>query len=68
LQDAPMNHAKTGPDVSRADFLFCRVSAQWGWSAEDIAAKLMELSSKAQEEGDRYAERTAKKASLSIGR
>lgn len=66
LAGAPPNHAGEGVDVSRADFLWCRISAQTGWNIEDTAARLMELSSKARENGESYATRTARNAAISV--
>ena len=40
------------PDISRADFTFCLLAIDWGWSVEETAARLMEVSSKAQEQWD----------------
>ncbi len=68
LDGAPLNHAKTGPDQSRADFTWCMVAADWGWSIEDVARRLMEESAKAQENGDGYASLTARKAADAAAR
>ena len=57
-----MNNSKTGRDVSRADFMWCLMAAQRGHSIEEIAARLMELSTKAQENGEQYARLTAENA------
>jgi DNA invertase Pin-like site-specific DNA recombinase len=59
---APMKHGEQTPDISRADFFYAMLCAQRGHSAEEIAARLMELSSKAEENGDRYAKLTADNA------
>lgn len=59
---APLNHSKSGPDISRADYFWCMMSAQRGHSVEEIARRLMELSSKARENGERYAQKTAQNA------
>jgi hypothetical protein len=59
---APLNHSKTGPDISRADYFWCLMAAQRGWGPEEIAAHLMELSTKARENGEAYARQTAEKA------
>ena len=40
----------------------------WGWSVEDAAKRLMEESSKAQENGEGYALTTAKNAAAAIDR
>jgi RepB DNA-primase C-terminal helical domain len=57
-----MNNSKTGRDVSRADFMWCLMAAQRGHSIEEIAARLMELSTQAQENGEQYARLTAENA------
>jgi hypothetical protein len=62
LQGAPLNHGQTGPDISRADFFWSMMAAQRGWDTESIAARLMEVSSKAQENGEEYARITAQNA------
>jgi hypothetical protein len=62
LQGAPLNHGQTGPDMSRADFFWSMMAAQRGWDTESIAARLMEVSSKAQENGEEYARITAQNA------
>jgi hypothetical protein len=49
LQGAPFNHAQTGPDTSRADFLWYLMAAQRNHSVENIAAPLIERSTKAKE-------------------
>ena len=48
LQKAP-RAGEGGPDRSKADFFWCMMAAQRGWSAEAIANKLLEVSEKAQE-------------------
>jgi hypothetical protein len=62
LDGAPIARDGSGPDVSRADYTFCIISARWGWSEADIAAKLAAVSSKAKERGAQYAELTARNA------
>jgi hypothetical protein len=44
------------------------LAAQRGWSPEEIAGRLMELSSKARENGEHYARRTAENAAAAIGK
>lgn len=68
LAGAPPNHANTGPDISRADFFWSMLAAQRGWSIEAIAERLVELSSKAQENGEQYARITAENATAAISR
>lgn len=62
LENAPPNHSNTAPDISRADFFWSMMAAQRGWSIDAIAGRLMELSSKAQENGEQYARLTAENA------
>ena len=63
---APPNHGNTGPDTSRADFLWCMTALDWGWSVEGVADPLMELSVKPREEGKRYAVQTAGAAAMAL--
>ena len=60
VEGAPLNNAGTAPDISRADYFWCKMASQWGWSIEETAARLMERSRKAQDEGEAYALRTAR--------
>jgi DNA invertase Pin-like site-specific DNA recombinase len=62
VANAPLNQSKTGPDISRADFFFSLMASQRGWSTEEIATRLMELSSKAHENGPEYTRVTAENA------
>lgn len=66
LANAPLNHAQTGPDISIADWEWCRTAYDWGWSIESIAERLKQVSAKAAENGERYAERTAQRAAASV--
>lgn len=68
LDGAPLNHGQTAPDMSRADFFWCFLAAQRGWSTEAIAARLMELSAKARENGEQYACVTAENAAAAASR
>jgi len=63
-----MTHAEDRPDISRADFTWCRTAIEWGWSEEATASRLMELSSKARENGETYARMTAHNAAVSVER
>jgi hypothetical protein len=56
------------PDISRADFTFALLAIDWGWSVEETAARLLQESSKAQENGEAYALRTARNAAAAIER
>jgi hypothetical protein len=67
LDRAPRAHGDPRrPDVSRADFTWCMIAIDWGWTIEDTAQKLSVESSKAQENGERYAINTAQRAALVV--
>ena len=68
LQNAPPARDSDRPDISRADFTFCLLAIDWGWGIDATAARLMEESSKAQENGEAYALRTAQNAAAAIER
>jgi hypothetical protein len=51
LSHAPKAHSGDNPDVSRADFTWALTAIDWGWSVEETAARLMEESPKARENG-----------------
>ena len=46
---APPNQEGSGPDRSMADFFWCIMAAQRGWSIDEVANKLLEVSARAQE-------------------
>jgi hypothetical protein len=56
------------PDISKADFTWCLIAIDWGWSVSATAARLMEESRKAQDNGERYALRTAQNAAAAVAR
>ena len=68
LNHAPKAHGNDRPDVSRADFTWCMTAIDWGHSVEATAARLLEESAKAQENGPRYASDTARNAAMAIER
>jgi hypothetical protein len=68
LEGAPPNHGNTGPDISRADFTWCMTALSRGWGTEETADKLMEMSAKARENGEIYAQRTAQNAASAAER
>jgi hypothetical protein len=68
VDGAPLNSEETGPDISRADFVFCMTAITWGWDIADTADRLMEESAKAQANGRGYAELTARNAALAVDR
>jgi hypothetical protein len=54
------------PKRSLADFTWCRTAIEWGWSVEATASHLMEVSTKAKENGEAYAAETASSAARSV--
>jgi hypothetical protein len=68
VENAPPARGSDRPDISRADFTFCLLAIDWGWTVEQAAARLMQESGKAQENGEAYALRTAQKAAAAIER
>lgn len=70
LAGAPRNSAGDGPDRSRADFMWCKWAIERGWSVDEVAAQLMEISTKAQEKnhGEAYAGKTAQRATAAAAR
>jgi hypothetical protein len=68
VDGAPLNSEETGPDLSRADFVWCMTAITWGWPVEDTAARLMEESPKAKAQGKTYAELTARNAGFAVDR
>lgn len=68
LRNAPGVQPGDRPDVSRADFTFCLLAIDWGWSIEQTCQRLVEKSRKAQENGDGYARRTAEHAARAVDR
>jgi hypothetical protein len=69
LDGAPESKSRPGtPRRSLADFTWCRTAYEWGWNIEAIASRLMEVSTKAQENGESYAILTATRAAESAER
>jgi hypothetical protein len=68
LDGAPPNQAGTGPDRSKADYFWCFLAIQWGWTVEATAERLMELSEKAQRRDDDYVLRTSRRAAEAVER
>jgi hypothetical protein len=68
VDNAPEAREGGRPDISRADFTFCLLAIDWGWSVEEAAARLLQESGKAQENGEAYALRTAGAAAKAIER
>ncbi|HWG47477.1 MAG TPA: hypothetical protein VN688_32235, partial [Gemmataceae bacterium] len=68
VEHAPPPRDGDRPDISRADFTFCLLAIDWGWSVEETAARLMQESAKARENGEAYARRTADNAAAALDR
>lgn len=68
LQNAPPAHHSGRPDVSRADFTFCLLAIDRGWSIEETCERLLEKSSKARENGEGSARLTAQRADAAVDR
>jgi hypothetical protein len=68
VQDAPPNSDNSGPDISRVDFTWCMTAISWGHTIDATATQLMEESSKARENGERYAQMTADNAAAAVAR
>jgi hypothetical protein len=68
LDGAPLNSEETGPDTSRADFVWCMTALTWGWSTDETAERLAEESAKARENGRAYVELTVRNAALAVER
>jgi hypothetical protein len=68
LQNAPLAHRSDRPDVSRADFVFCMIAIDWGWSVTATCARLQQISSKARENGDTYVRLTVERAAAAVNR
>ena len=69
VQQAPPVHGGDNrPDISKADFVWCMTAIDWGWSVEDTAGRLFEVSTKAQENGEHYALLTAQNAAAAVQR
>jgi hypothetical protein len=68
LRNAPQNRDQSRPDVSRADFTCCMTAISWGHGIEQTAARLMEESTRARENGEAYALLTAQNAAAADAR
>lgn len=68
VENAPPARGGDKPDISRADYTFCLLAIDWGWSVEETAARLLQESCKAQENGEAYALRTTRNAAAAIER
>jgi hypothetical protein len=68
VENAPPARSGDRPDISRADYTFCLLAIEWGWNIVETAARLLQESSKARENGEAYALRTARNAAAAIER
>jgi hypothetical protein len=67
LEGAPIG-TSDNPKRSIADFTWCMMAIDWGHGIEETAARLMEESTKAQENGEAYALTTATNAAAAVDR
>lgn len=72
LKGAPLKKDGTGPDRSLADFMWCKWAIERGWTTDETAAKLLEVSEKAQQQVRRrdegYVSLTARSAEAAVER
>ncbi|MHC5763939.1 DNA-primase RepB domain-containing protein [Nostoc sp.] len=71
LQNAPTNTKGDGADTSRADFTWCMIAIDWGWSVEETAAQLLierTDDKKRHRNTQRYADITARSAANAVER
>jgi hypothetical protein len=72
LLGALQSKSGNGPDRSMADYFWCKMAAQRNWSMEEISAKLIEVSERAQErvrlKDEGYVTITAQNASAAAAR
>lgn len=71
LQNAPTNTKGDGADTSRADYTWCMIAIDWGWSVEETAAQLLRERTddrKRHRNSQRYAEITARSAANGVER
>jgi len=69
LRGAPPSQSRPGQTRgSIADFTWCVIALDWGFSIEATAARLREESQKAQENGETYVVRTVANAAAAIAR
>lgn len=61
LAGAPVG-SSGAPKRTSADFTWCKIALSWGHSVEETATQLLQVSSKAQENGQAYALQTAQHA------
>jgi hypothetical protein len=64
----PVQGGEPRPDISKADFVWSMTALDWGWSMAATAARLMEESRKAQENGEHYVWLTVQNAATAVAR
>ena len=63
LERAPESQSRPGqPKDSAADFTWAMIATSWGHGVDETAARLMQESAKARENGERYARATTERA------
>ena len=69
LDGAPESKSRPGKKrESLADFTWCKMALDWGYNTDETANQLMQVSSKARENGQRYAVLTASNAAAAVER
>src|SRR3954470_9195403 len=69
LDRAPPSQGSPGQNRrSIADFTWCLIAADWGWTIDEIADRLLEESPKARDNGPAYALQTATRAAEAAAR
>jgi hypothetical protein len=69
LQNAPTNSQGNALDTSRADYVWCMIAIDWGFSIEETAAQLLKervVEGKKQRNGENYALLTARNAATAV--
>jgi len=69
LDNAPANSEGKGQDTSRADFTWCMIAIDWGWSVEETANQLLKErydDHKKHRNSERYATLTARNAEIAV--
>lgn len=68
LRNAPRARNSDRADVSRADFTFCLLAIDWGWSVAATSQRLSQVSTKAREQGITYVRLTVERAAAAVVR
>ena len=67
LDGAPLNSEETGPDTSRADFVWCMTALTWGWTSPGDSAKVDGRKRQGPGERAAYAKLTTRNAAARRG-